>query len=572
MKQLREIEHCSMTFSRGKAGMSQVGLLTTIVTAVCLLASSPIRAAQLQINEIQASSSIEDETRPTPGESRTQLVVYTRLDASGGGDIYYQRLSATGTIGKAVLVSETDKGLDNRLPDTSGSFIVYTRYISPTSTFGTILLYDIPSGGTDEVSTLTLVNEAKLHGSNIAWVEGSLGATQILLTDFLSFNRGVLPTRIAGPSPTVGNVEIGDSYVVWEEFTGGQTDVFAYDLDSGSTLAVATDPNIDERAPATSGDWITWQADASVGTSIEARNMVMNESRTVVDDGSLNLIPTIDGDVIAYESDLAGNFDVYLYRLSTGETFQATTDLGDQRINNVFGDQVAYIDSRNGNQDIFVSTFAFVPERDIEVSPTTVNFGKVGLGSAATAIVTISNVGAANLTVNDILLGPDTSLDFLITAAPPVPIVIPHPNGTEDVEITYAPIAVEPDSGVLIIRSNAGDDVLVALSGEGVEVELPPSEQIATILDFVDTAVTEGTLVGQGPGGSAQGRLNALQNMIKAAGDLIEDGLIDEACQQLLNAFNRTDGSPRPPDFVEGSTASELATLIQDLRTDLGCL
>jgi hypothetical protein len=97
---------------------------------------------------------------------------------------------------------------------------------------------------------------------------------------------------------------------------------------------------------------------------------------------------------------------------------------------------------------------------------------------------------------------------------------------------------------------------------------LTPSQ----ILDFFDTSVTEGNLVGQGPGGSARGRLNALQNMIMTAGDLIEDGLIDEACQQLLDAFNRTDGLPRPPDYVAGSAAAELATLIQNLMADLGCL
>jgi len=59
--------------------------------------------------------------------------------------------------------------------------------------------------------------------------------------------------------------------------------------------------------------------------------------------------------------------------------------------------------------------------------------------------------------------------------------------------------------------------------------------------------------------------------MLKAAGDQIEQGKTAEACQQLLDALNRTDGNPRPPDFVTGSAAPDLVRLIQALRTTLGC-
>ena len=102
-------------------------------------------------------------------------------------------------------------------------------------------------------------------------------------------------------------------------------------------------------------------------------------------------------------------------------------------------------------------------------------------------------------------------------------------------------------------------------------VKIPPLGQIANILNFFDQSVTDGALVGKGPGNSAQGRLNALRNMIEAAGNLIVDDNIEEACQQLQDVFNRTDGQFPPPDFVAGSAASELAELIQNLRNDLEC-
>ena len=66
-------------------------------------------------------------------------------------------------------------------------------------------------------------------------------------------------------------------------------------------------------------------------------------------------------------------------------------------------------------------------------------------------------------------------------------------------------------------------------------------------------------------------RLNALRNMIEATGDLIENELFEEACQQLLDAHRRMDDQPRPPDFVTGEAVSQLASMLQDLTTSLGC-
>jgi hypothetical protein len=59
--------------------------------------------------------------------------------------------------------------------------------------------------------------------------------------------------------------------------------------------------------------------------------------------------------------------------------------------------------------------------------------------------------------------------------------------------------------------------------------------------------------------------------MIEAAGDLIDDGYIVEACQQLLVAYERCDGLPRPPEFVAGPAAPTLAQMILDLMLELGC-
>ena len=123
------------------------------------------------------------------------------------------------------------------------------------------------------------------------------------------------------------------------------------------------------------------------------------------------------------------------------------------------------------------------------------------------------------------------------------------------------------------IESNDPDEgvVQVALSGNGVWMEAPPDEQIQAILDFFDGSVVDGSLVGEGTGESANGRLSALTNMMEASDDLIQDGDIDGACQQLLDVYERVDGIGPPADFVSGNTAQNLASIIQGMREDLGC-
>ena len=102
---------------------------------------------------------------------------------------------------------------------------------------------------------------------------------------------------------------------------------------------------------------------------------------------------------------------------------------------------------------------------------------------------------------------------------------------------------LEGVTGVTLeIASNDTDEpvVAVALSGNGVSVELPPEEQIEVILDVFDAAVATGDLSGDGPNArSAGGRQKALRNMLLASGDLIRDGLAAEACQQLVDALKR---------------------------------
>jgi len=221
----------------------------------------------------------------------------------------------------------------------------------------------------------------------------------------------------------------------------------------------------------------------------------------------------------------------------------------------------------------FLVNNRFVPPApDISVAPTSYDFGNVKLGSSTNTIITLANVGSLDLTVSGVGLENGSSSAIAVAPAPALPAVI-HPNGTLDVPLTYTPVSTAGDQAILDITSNDPDQGLlkVGLSGLGVPATVPPLQQIVDIVAFIETSVAGGSLIGSGPANSRPGRLNALRNMILAAGDLIHDGFIGQACGQLLDAYQRTDGVPNPPDFVAGPSATDLALLIQHLRTTLGC-
>jgi hypothetical protein len=204
--------------------------------------------------------------------------------------------------------------------------------------------------------------------------------------------------------------------------------------------------------------------------------------------------------------------------------------------------------------------------QNIEIAPMTVEFGDVEVGTSISTLVTLSNTGIADLIVNSIVFEGGSSPEFSLASSHSFPFVI-SPDSTVDVEITFSPSAEGASSAVLQVISNDPDqpNLEVDLSGSGVITEVPPEQQIADILKFFDTSVALGTLEGNGNGNSANGRRKALRNMLEAASDLIIESSIEEACDQLNDALRRTDGNPRPPEFVKGTAAPELAIMIQNL-------
>jgi len=122
---------------------------------------------------------------------------------------------------------------------------------------------------------------------------------------------------------------------------------------------------------------------------------------------------------------------------------------------------------------------------------------------------------------------------------------------------------------------NGTSTKLYAAANKGIyvaDILTPPNKQINAIKFFFDASVHDGTLEGVGPTRtSAAGKLKALRIMLEKTEGFIETDSREASCEQLSDAYKKTDGVPRPPDFVRGSGTAKLATMIQGLMNTLKC-
>lgn len=209
-----------------------------------------------------------------------------------------------------------------------------------------------------------------------------------------------------------------------------------------------------------------------------------------------------------------------------------------------------------------------VPE--IQVDPLEYDFGLVEQGSSASVVIMVSNLGDTSLALEDVYFEAGSDGDFAVTSFLYPPVFM-SPGAQFPIEITFAPTAGGAASASLLILNTDADEseMRVLLTGQAPSEGLTPEEQIAAIIEFVEQSVEGGTLQGDGPGKSAANRLNALQNMLDRSQALIEEGLYEEAVNQLESVYKKTDGQDKPGDFVKGPAASDLADMILDLLQTL---
>jgi len=125
---------------------------------------------------------------------------------------------------------------------------------------------------------------------------------------------------------------------------------------------------------------------------------------------------------------------------------------------------------------------------NISVSPTTVDFGNVVVGTtSAPQTVTVANTGNADLTVSNVVLTGDTDFDVQTTTCVD-PILAPGESCSADV--VFTPSSIGGKTATVTITSDDPDTptVEVTLTGNGV-VEEPDITVSPTSVDFGSVAV-----------------------------------------------------------------------------------
>ncbi len=104
-------------------------------------------------------------------------------------------------------------------------------------------------------------------------------------------------------------------------------------------------------------------------------------------------------------------------------------------------------------------------EPDISITPTSLDFGQVVVGSSTDRTLTISNLGAQTLTVSSL-----TSSDSAFTVVSPATPFDVAPSADQVVTLRFSPISAVTYSGSLQLNSNDPDEpsLSVSLSGQGI--------------------------------------------------------------------------------------------------------
>ena len=118
-----------------------------------------------------------------------------------------------------------------------------------------------------------------------------------------------------------------------------------------------------------------------------------------------------------------------------------------------------------------VSTTPPPPEPDIDVSPTTLDFGDVEINTSSDMDVVVSNIGTADLEVS--ALATTNPVFSIISPATPVTI---SPGNFTNVTVRFSPTATGPASGDLQITSDDPDEGLVSVPLTGNGIDPPPND------------------------------------------------------------------------------------------------
>lgn len=217
-----------------------------------------------------------------------------------------------------------------------------------------------------------------------------------------------------------------------------------------------------------------------------------------------------------------------------------------------------------------------------EITPSSHDFGDVRIGEIETTNLTITNVGDDVLTIFQ--LGFNSSNDIREVSNsfyPPIEL-LPVAWGVPDeasisIEVSFAPTYVGAQTNSFVVGSDSGGlsytSIEIPFSGNGIEEEPPLWPTIEDLLEKFEYLVAEGSIEGVGLRPRVkQANLNRFHRLLKSARRSYESGFLRFACLQLQRAVNRSDGLPRPYDWITGHGTNGLNALTLETIYGLGCM
>ncbi|RMD96954.1 MAG: choice-of-anchor D domain-containing protein, partial [Calditrichaeota bacterium] len=196
-------------------------------------------------------------------------------------------------------------------------------------------------------------------------------------------------------------------------------------------------------------------------------------------------------DVIAEGTVFLDNLDIFA---ASGGQFQALTEtftvnVTDGQLN------LEFVPVTKGALVCAISVVSAAPATpvpDISVSPLALDFGTVDTGTSSDLVVTISNVGTADLQVTGLSFANGNPV-YSLVSPPATPFTI-TPGGTPvDVTVRFSPTVAQTELDTLVIANDDPDENPVKVSLTGTGQTPPPSEPVIrvspTSLDFGQVVV-----------------------------------------------------------------------------------
>jgi immune inhibitor A len=231
---------------------------------------------------------------------------------------------------------------DNLVFQSPGSDVDLARNRIVFSQGGDIVAYDLSDSLLSILSTAPEdEGQPTVSGQNVAWVGTSPGVSSL----YLERGPSKIDTIRVVSGGEVSNPELSHMMLVWEETTGEDTDILAYDLEADSLVVVFAGEG-DQVNPSVWSNVIVWEDLSRDGGDIAGLDLETGERLTIARRDGFQINPSISGDIVIWQDDRNGNWDIYAYSLSSGEEYPITRQQEDQMMPALTDSTVMWVDHR----------------------------------------------------------------------------------------------------------------------------------------------------------------------------------------------------------------------------------